>query len=325
MTAETTLCIGDVIANKYRVVSLLGRGTYGEVVAAQPPTGPRVAIKKVTFDLMHENLFIVFREISILRSIDHPNIISLTHVITPKSCDYILLVTELCQGGDLRKFVKATFPNRKVSSTMISVILEQLANAVAYLHNHQILHRDIKLQNIFCQYIGHETIEIKLGDFGLAKNVEKRSFTKNNIVPMTHEIVTLWYRAPEVLLCSDSYDEGVDLWSIGVVLIELFSGANPFNGRSEYETLIKIFRLIETPRIETWPELGQMDFYSDKFPIWSGKHRFERIVNLAPEVPEYLHRLAMDLLEMNPKNRISARKILDRLVANPPVPKRIKL
>ena len=72
MTAEITLCVGDVIANKYRVVSLLGRGTYGEVVAAQPPTGPRVAIKKVTFDLMHENLFIVFREISILRSIDHP-------------------------------------------------------------------------------------------------------------------------------------------------------------------------------------------------------------------------------------------------------------
>ena len=145
---------------------------------------------------------------------------------------------------------------------MLFEILEQLVDAVAYLHDHRILHRDIKPQNILCEEIfGGEKIRIKLGDFGLAKNVIKRDFIKS-IVPMTHEIVTLWYRAPEVLLCAETYDEGVDIWSIGVVLVELMSGSNPFNGRSEFETLMKIFRLIETPRVETWPELSNMDFFS---------------------------------------------------------------
>lgn len=312
--AETTLSVGDIVATKYRVISTLGRGTYGEVVSGQPlsdPTGPRVAIKKISFDLIHENLFIVFREISILRSIDHPNIISLSHVITPKTCDYVLLVTELCEGGDLRKYIKQKFSDRKVPSTMIFEILEQLVDAVAYLHDNRILHRDIKPQNILCDENG-EKLKIKLGDFGLAKNIIKRDFVKT-IVPMTHEIVTLWYRAPEVLLCAETYDEGVDIWSIGVVLIEMFSGTNPFNGRSEIETLMKIFRLIETPRIETWPEVAEMEFYSDKFPIWSGERKNERIRNLGPGIPECMHFLAIKMLEINPKNRISAAEILDKL------------
>ncbi len=314
--ATTTLCVGDLVANKYRVVSTLGRGTYGEVVAAvllTNPSGPRVAIKKISFDIVHENLFIVFREISILRAIDHPNIVSLSHVITPKTCDYVLLVTELCEDGDLRKFIKSQFPDRKVSFPLLFEILEQLVDAVAYLHDHRILHRDIKPQNILCEKNG-EKLTIKLADFGLAKSVLKRDFFKT-VVPMTHEIVTLWYRAPEVLLCADQYGEGVDIWSIGVVLLELLSGANPFNGRSEFETLMKIFRLIETPKIDTWPELAHMEFFSDKFPLWNGNKRAERIRNLAPRAPDWLIELAKDSLEINPKNRISARNFLNKLKA----------
>jgi cyclin-dependent kinase len=319
----TTLAVGDIVANKFRVISTLGRGTYGEVVSAQAiGSNELVAIKKISFDLVNESVFIAFREISILRSIEHPNIISLSRVITPKPCDYILLVTELFEDGDLRKFVKSKFPDRKVSSCMIFEILDQLVNAVAYLHDHHILHRDIKLQNILVRETEHGVF-IKLADFGLAKNVMKRKFATRH-VPMTHEIVTLWYRAPEVLLCCDAYDEGVDLWSIGVVLVEMFSGSNPFNGRSEFETLMKIFKLIETPRIETWPELEMMEFYSDKFPQWFGDHRYERIVKLAPERPEWMHKLAMDLLEINPRNRVSAKNVLIRLNLILSNPKRMR-
>ena len=308
----TTLSVGDIVASKYRVISTLGRGTYGEVVSAQLVNSSEVvAIKKISFDLVHESVFIAFREISILRSINHSNIISLSRVITPKPCDYILLVTELFEDGDLRKYVKTKFHDRKVSSSMIFEILEQLVDAVAYLHDHHILHRDIKLQNILVRETGNGLL-IKLADFGLAKNIFKRKFASRH-VPMTHEIVTLWYRAPEVLLCAETYDEGVDMWSIGVVLVELFSGSNPFNGRSEIETLIKIFKLIETPRIATWPELAFMEFYSEKFPVWHGEDRFERIVKLAPQQAEWMHKLAMDLLEINPKNRVPAKIVMSRL------------
>jgi serine/threonine protein kinase len=134
-------------------------------------------------------------------------------------------------------------------------------------------------------------------------------------VPMTHEIVTLWYRAPEVLLGSPTYDEGVDMWSIGVVLVELLTGTSPFSGRSEVETMIKIFRLLGTPCENAWPQIRNMEFYSEKFPKWPREGSRERLKELFKETTTCVSETGLldvvhGLLELVPSGRMTAFQLM---------------
>lgn len=136
--------------------------------------------------------------------------------------------------------------------------MHQMLDALAFCHKHRVIHRDLKPQNMLVDRDGH----IKLADFGLARvfNFPMRKYT--------HEVITLWYRAPEILLGTKMYNTGVDLWSLGCIFAEMIMRRTLFPGDSEIDQLYRIFRLMGTPTEETWPGVTTLPDYKPIFPKW---------------------------------------------------------
>ena len=143
------------------------------------------------------------------------------------------------------------------------------------------MHRDLKPQNLLIDKNG----VIKLADFGLA-----RAFG----IPIrvyTHEVVTLWYRAPEVLLGAPRYSCAIDIWSIGCIFSEMATRRPLFHGDSEIDQLFKIFRIMATPTEETWPGVSDLPDYKSSFPTWRGNNLKDSVKVLDP--------LGLDLLQVS--------------------------
>ena len=133
---------------------------------------------------------------------------------------------------------------------------------LTWCHSHRIFHRDLKPQNVL---VDPKKGTLKLADFGLA-----RAFT----VPLrtyTHEVVTLWYRAPEILLGAKQYSCPVDMWSIGTIVPEMVTGHPLFPGDSEIDEIFKIFRLLGTPNEMLWQGVSQLPDFKTNFPKWQPK------------------------------------------------------
>lgn len=121
-----------------------------------------------------------------------------------------------------------------------------------------VVHRDLKPQNLL---VGRDGT-LKIADFGLA-----RAFVPP-IRPFTHEVVTLWYRAPEILLGTKTYALPVDIWSVGTILAEMVTKRPLFPGDSEIDEIFKIFRIMGTPNEETWPGVTSLQDWNESFPVW---------------------------------------------------------
>lgn len=134
----------------------------------------------------------------------------------------------------------------------------QLVLSIYYCHCRRILHRDLKPQNLLIDRKGF----LKLADFGLGRafGVPMRSYT--------HEVVTLWYRAPEILMGSKLYSTPVDMWSVGCIFAELVTRRPLFPGDSEIDELYRIFRILGTPDEQVWPEVTDLPNYKTTFPSW---------------------------------------------------------
>ena len=140
---------------------------------------------------------------------------------------------------DLRKLLLM----RKLTEEECVNYLWQILSGLLACHSNRIIHRDLKTQNILIDDKG----QIKIADFGLA-----RGFT----VPfpeLTHEVVTLWYRAPEILLGQTNYTPSVDIWSVGCIYAEMLLGKPLFEGECEIDQIFKIFQVLGTPNETTWP------------------------------------------------------------------------
>lgn len=222
---------------RYQKKEKIGEGTYGVVYKALDlRTGETIALKKIRLEAEDEGIpSTAIREISLLKELQHPNIVRLYDVVhTEKK---LTLVFEYLDQ-DLKKYLEVCGgAGGGLEPMIMKSFLFQLLRGVAYCHYNRVLHRDLKPQNLLINREG----ELKLADFGLARafGIPVRSYT--------HEVVTLWYRAPDVLLGSRKYSTPVDIWSIGCIFAEMCTGEPLFPGRSEKDQLCSIFEKLGWP------------------------------------------------------------------------------
>jgi cyclin-dependent kinase 2 len=194
---------------------------------------------------------------------------------------------------DLKKHLD-THPHISNDRRVIKGYLYQMCAGIAYCHSHRVLHRDLKPQNLL---VDQRTNALKLADFGLARafGIPVRAYT--------HEVVTLWYRSPEILLGARHYSTPVDVWSIGCIFAEMINHAPLFPGDSEIDQLFRIFRILGTPDDGMWPSVTTLPDYKAQFPQWKAKAWAE----ICPALGEDGLDLIQSLLRYAPHERISAR------------------
>ncbi|PSN58277.1 Cyclin-dependent kinase 2 [Blattella germanica] len=282
---------------KFFKIEKIGEGTYGVVYKAQDKlTGNLVALKKIRLETETEGVpSTAIREISLLKELDHPNVVRLLDVV--HSGKKLYLVFEFLMQ-DLKKYLDSSKDILPLS--LVKSYLHQLLKGISYCHAHRVLHRDLKPQNLLIDKKGF----IKIADFGLARafGMPVRTYT--------HEVVTLWYRAPEILLGSKFYSTAVDVWSLGCVFSEMLSKKALFPGDSEIDQLFRIFRTLGTPDEEVWPGVSSLPDYKSIFPRWEPQALTDVVPTLGENGREVfqvgglvmLHKL----LTYDPSKRISA-------------------
>ncbi|WOK92908.1 cell division control protein [Canna indica] len=257
--------------DQYEKVEKIGEGTYGVVYKARDrQTNEMIALKKIRLEQEDEGVpSTAIREISLLKEMQHRNIVRLHDVVHSEKRIY--LVFEYLDL-DLKKHMDSC-PELSKDPHLIKTFLYQILRGIAYCHSHRVLHRDLKPQNLL---IDRRTNSLKLADFGLARafGIPVRTFT--------HEVVTLWYRAPEILLGSRQYSTPVDVWSIGCIFAEMVNQRALFPGDSEIDQLFKIFRVLGTPNEQTWPGVTSLPDFKSSFPKWTPKVLATSVPTLEP-------------------------------------------
>ncbi|XP_002916202.1 serine/threonine-protein kinase 33 isoform X1 [Ailuropoda melanoleuca] len=269
---------GAAIQEFYTFGKILGQGSFGMVIeATDKETETKWAIKKVNKDKAGSSAVkLLEREVNILKSVKHEHIIHLEQVFeTPKK---MYLVMELCEDGELKEILDR---KGRFSENETRWIIESLASAIAYLHKKDIVHRDLKLENImvkssFIDDNNEMNLNIKVTDFGLAVKKHGRSEAM-----LQATCGTPIYMAPEVTNAHD-YSQQCDIWSIGVIMYILLCGEPPFLASSEE----KLFELIRK---------GELRFED---PVW------ESVSDRAKSVLK-------QLMKVDPAHRITAKELLD--------------
>lgn len=278
----------------FQKLEKIGEGTYGVVYKAKDiETGRTVALKKIRLDTESDGVpSTAIREISLLKELNHPNVVRLLDVVP--SDKKLFMVFEFLDR-DLKKYMDSV-PAGGISLPLVKSYLYQLLSGIAFCHSHRILHRDLKPQNLLIDSHG----AIKLADFGLARafGVPVRSYT--------HEVVTLWYRAPEILLGCRYYSTPVDVWSIGCIFAEMITRRALFPGDSEIDQLFRIFRTLGTPDERLWPGVSELPDYKSSFPKWP----VQNLLQVIPALGQPGADLLQQMLTYEPTSRISARNAL---------------
>jgi len=277
------------LMEKYQKIEKIGEGTYGIVYKAKNKVnGEIVALKRIRLESEEEGVpCTAIREISLLKELDHPNIVSLYDVIhTERKLTLVFEYLNL----DLKKYMDEC--NGILTQSVVKSFLFQLLRGVAVCHDHRVLHRDLKPQNLLINKKG----ELKLADFGLARafGIPVRTYS--------HEVVTLWYRAPDVLLGSRKYSTPIDIWSAGCIFAEMMIGRPLFPGSKTEDQLLKIFKIRGTPTEEKWPGIVQLPEYKKSFPMYKG----QKITTTVPGLPPEGYDLLESMLQYDPNKRITA-------------------
>jgi len=279
---------------KYQKLEKIGEGTYGIVYKAKDKkTGELLALKKIRLEAEDEGIpSTAIREISLLKQLQHPNIVRLYDVVhTEKK---LTLVFEFLDQ-DLKKYLDAC-GDQGLEPYIVKSFLYQLLQGIAYCHQHRVLHRDLKPQNLLINMEG----ELKLADFGLARafGIPVRNYT--------HEVVTLWYRAPDVLMGSRKYSTQVDIWSCACIFAEMVNGRPLFPGSSESDQLLKIFKALGTPNAKSWPQMVDLPEYKAGFPVYPPQPLKKIVRKLDAAGIDLLARM----LQYDPNKRLSAEQAM---------------
>uniref|UniRef100_A0A8C7XD00 Mitogen-activated protein kinase n=1 Tax=Oryzias sinensis TaxID=183150 RepID=A0A8C7XD00_9TELE len=279
----------------------IGYGAFGVVWSVTDPRdGKRVALKKMPN--VFQNLVSckrVFRELKMLSFFKHENVLSALDVLQPPHIDYfeeIYVVTELMQS-DLHKIIVSPQP---LSSDHAKVFLYQILRGLKYLHSAGILHRDIKPGNLLV----NSNCVLKICDFGLAR-VEESDESRH----MTQEVVTQYYRAPEILMGSRHYSNSIDIWSVGCIFAELLGRRILFQAQSPIQQLDLITDLLGTPSMEAMRTACE----GARAHILRGPHKqpsLPVLYTLSSQATHEAVHLLCRMLVFDPSKRISAKDAL---------------
>ncbi|KAJ8481485.1 hypothetical protein ONZ45_g15300 [Pleurotus djamor] len=280
----------------YIQLEKLGEGTYATVYKGRSrTTNEIVALKEIHLDAEEGTPSTAIREISLMKELKHVNIVRLYDVIHTET--KLTLIFEYADQ-DLKKYMDQHGDRGALDPNTVRSFMFQLLKGTAFCHENQVLHRDLKPQNLLINRKG----ELKLGDFGLARAFGVPVNTFSN------EVVTLWYRAPDVLLGSRTYSTSIDVWSCGCIFAEMISGTPLFRGRDNQDQLLHIMRVIGTPSEATLHKIAQdsPEVTLKQFPRYP-KIPFQQILTKAsPQAIDLLERL----LKFDPAERISASEAL---------------
>eukprot|EP00340_Litonotus_pictus_P001978 CAMPEP_0170525276 /NCGR_PEP_ID=MMETSP0209-20121228/10764_1 /TAXON_ID=665100 ORGANISM="Litonotus pictus, Strain P1" /NCGR_SAMPLE_ID=MMETSP0209 /ASSEMBLY_ACC=CAM_ASM_000301 /LENGTH=296 /DNA_ID=CAMNT_0010814461 /DNA_START=34 /DNA_END=924 /DNA_ORIENTATION=+ len=273
---------------------ILGDGTYGVVYrAVHNKTGEVVAFKVLKKQKEEEGVSpATMREISLLKELNHVNIIKLieTFFLNKKH----VIVFEFA-ANDLKKLLDSS--NKGLDKLTVKKFLYQLIKGMQYIHKNNMLHRDLKPGNLLLS----ETGVLKIGDFGLARG---------SGIPVTnysHEVVTLWYRAPDVLLGNLDYMDTIDIWSIGCIFAEMITGKALFQALNEKNQVKEIFRMLGTPKEKDYPGIVKLpDWKEDAFEQYEAKSLKDCIPGLEDDGLDLLK----EMLRIDPSKRIPLEKAL---------------
>uniref|UniRef100_A0A8C6WV55 cyclin-dependent kinase n=1 Tax=Neogobius melanostomus TaxID=47308 RepID=A0A8C6WV55_9GOBI len=277
----------------YVKLGKLGEGTYATVFKGRSKlTENLVALKEIRLEHEEGAPCTAIREVSLLKNLKHANIVTLHDIIHTDRC--LTLVFEYLDS-DLKQYLDNC--GSLMSMHNVKIFMFQLLRGLSYCHKRKILHRDLKPQNLLINDRG----ELKLADFGLARAQSVPTKTYSN------EVVTLWYRPPDVLLGSTEYSTPIDMWGVGCILYEMATGRPMFPGATVKEELHLIFRLIGIPTEESWPGISSNeDFRSYLFP----QYRPQALINHVPRLDTEGIDLLSALLLYDTRNRISAEAAL---------------
>ncbi|KAL3469865.1 kinase-like domain-containing protein [Aspergillus californicus] len=280
--------------SSFQQLEKLGEGTYATVFKGRNrQTGELVALKEIHLDSEEGTPSTAIREISLMKELKHDCIVSLYDVIHTEN--KLMLVFEF-MDKDLKKYMDTRGDRGQLDQATIKSFMHQLMKGIAFCHENRVLHRDLKPQNLLINKKG----QLKLGDFGLARAFGIPVNTFSN------EVVTLWYRAPDVLLGSRTYNTSIDIWSAGCIMAELYTGRPLFPGTTNEDQLQKIFRLMGTPSERSWPGISQLPEYRANFHIYATQD----LGLILPQIDSLGLDLLNRMLQLRPEMRISAHDAL---------------
>ncbi|XP_049863224.1 cyclin-dependent kinase 14 isoform X2 [Schistocerca gregaria] len=280
----------------YIKLEQLGEGSYATVFKGYSNlTNQVVALKEIRLQEQEGAPFTAIREASLLKELKHCNIVTLHDIVhTRETLTFVFEYVHTDLSQYMEKHSGGLEPRN------VRLFLFQLLRGLAYCHRRRVLHRDVKPQNLLISEIG----ELKLADFGLARAKSVPSHT------YSHEVVTLWYRPPDVLLGSTEYSTSLDMWGVGCIFVEMITGVPTFPGvRDTYDQLDKIFKVLGTPTEETWEGVTRLPGYK---PHKLGFYRGQKLGLTFPRLYDIMEgeNMASALLQLNPDNRIGAEDAL---------------
>ncbi|KAF4630556.1 hypothetical protein G7Y89_g7588 [Cudoniella acicularis] len=328
------------VIDRYKVIGFISSGTYGRVYKAVGRHGQtgEFAIKKFKPDKEGEQIQYTgisqsaVREMALCSELSHMNVIRLVEIILEDKC--IFMVFEYAEHDLLQIIHHHTQPTRHpIPPGTVKSIMFQLLNGCQYLHANWVLHRDLKPANIMVTSGG----EVKIGDLGLARLFNK---PLHSLFSGDKVVVTIWYRAPELLLGSRHYTPAIDMWAVGCIFAELLSLRPIFKGEEakmdskktvpfQRNQMQKIVEIMGLPRKDQWPHLVNMPEYNQLQTLSTSSHNKSGGSNLekwyystinshsATSVPSSNaslgsegYKLLSGLLEYDPERRLTAQAAL---------------
>ncbi|CAF0867455.1 unnamed protein product [Adineta ricciae] len=280
--------------DEYLCMNRIEEGTYGVVFRAQDrKTGEVVALKRLKMEKEKEGFPITsLREICCILKSQHENVCTVREIVVGDDINRIYIVMDYVEH-DLKSLMTHTM-KKPFSISEVKTLMYQLLAGVNHLHDNWIIHRDLKTSNLLLSNKGI----LKIGDFGLAREYG------SPLKPYTPVVVTLWYRAPELLLGIKEYSTPIDIWSVGAIFGELLTMKPLFPGKSEIDQLNRIFKDLGTPTDKIWPDYNSLPFTKkmtfSNYPYNRLRSRFD--VSLSEKGFDLLNKF----LTYDPSKRISA-------------------